>query len=279
MSNKFFDPHKSFLSLKILWIVISIHFSIALLISLAIILNLESKLDFSHSGFNNFLLIFKVPLSILALTIPIIALLAANHRSEQTKEQMRLASQQNDFSNYFKHLEEFEKYCTHIFNVKSARLKSPRKYHDLAFPLSKNGIFIASKNFTEQADKFIEEFIDISDKLKEGEVEERNQTLADLQRVLSNYSEFYQVTSYGSGGGSRINIGENGITIPDGNIKNFLYQIHTITTVINNSLSFDTAYTPSDTFKMILSLKLSVIPDWKIESKTRYSFKAVVNSA
>ena len=38
------------------------------------------------------------------------ALLAANHRSEQTKAQISSNAQQNLFANFYKHIEEFEKY-------------------------------------------------------------------------------------------------------------------------------------------------------------------------
>jgi hypothetical protein len=51
-------------------------------------------------------------LAIAALIIPIVALLAANHRSEQTKEQIRVTNAQNVFSNYYKHIDEFNKYLS-----------------------------------------------------------------------------------------------------------------------------------------------------------------------
>jgi len=84
---------------------------------------------------------FRVPLGILATLIPNIALLAASHRSEQTKEQIRITSEQNVFSNYYKHLEEFLKHCKN-WDVKDSRaplIQSPRRLYGRIYPNSING--------------------------------------------------------------------------------------------------------------------------------------------
>ncbi|WP_311064063.1 hypothetical protein [Halomonas sp. DWK9] len=69
----------------------------------------ELKYVPGYEGVNGFLVIFKLPLGILALLFPAIALVAASHRSEQTKRQIVISESQNNFANYYKHLEEFEK--------------------------------------------------------------------------------------------------------------------------------------------------------------------------
>lgn len=53
--------------------------------------------------------IFKLPLLTLGLIVPLTALSAAMHRSEQTARQINTQNEQNNFSNHFKHLEEFKK--------------------------------------------------------------------------------------------------------------------------------------------------------------------------
>lgn len=120
--SKYFDPHKSFLSLAVLKVVVGFAVVLAMVVSLVITMNSSIEIDLSYSGFNDAVRIFSVPLGILALIIPVVALLAANHRSEQTKEQMRLAGEQNNFSNYYKHLEEFEKYIDSAFEKEKAKI-------------------------------------------------------------------------------------------------------------------------------------------------------------
>lgn len=110
MKSEWFDPHKSFLSLRIVWVTVFILSVISISSSSIIVVYSDLEIDLSYSGFNYFITVFKFPLAIAALIIPIVALLAANHRSEQTKEQIRVTNSQNVFSNYYKHIEEFTKY-------------------------------------------------------------------------------------------------------------------------------------------------------------------------
>lgn len=112
MKSEWFDPHKSFLTLRIVWVTVLILVTMSILSAVIIVFNSELELDLSYSGFNHFISIFRFPLAIAALIIPVVALLAANHRSEQTKEQIKVTNSQNIFSNYYKHIEEFIKYLS-----------------------------------------------------------------------------------------------------------------------------------------------------------------------
>ncbi|MBV7433913.1 hypothetical protein KRX19_02645 [Cardiobacteriaceae bacterium TAE3-ERU3] len=152
--NIFFNPEKSFFELPI---VINTGLTI-ILISLisSFIITINSKkiyIDFSYNGFNSFIEIYRFSLGILALLIPLVALLAANHRSEQTKKQIEVANSQNNFTNYFKHLEEFEKYIEksdykHEVNI--------TKLHIEIFPQSKLGDFSIDYNIIELISQEIE---------------------------------------------------------------------------------------------------------------------------
>ncbi len=106
-----FDPQKSLLKLPIFWLALVM--VVALAAGVAGYIFSTDKLSYQpgYEGVNQLLNIFKVPIGILALIIPIWALLASNHRSVQTKEQIALIQEQNLFANYYKHLEEFKKYC------------------------------------------------------------------------------------------------------------------------------------------------------------------------
>ena len=110
--NIYFDPDTSFFELKIVRLT-ALSFILVFLLVCAVIIHqseLWGEWNFTHSGFNNLLDYFKVPLGFLALMIPVGAVFAANHRSEQTKKQIALTHKQNLFTNYYKHIEEFEKF-------------------------------------------------------------------------------------------------------------------------------------------------------------------------
>lgn len=73
--------------------------------------------DISLQGFECFYKLFKLPLLVLTLIVPIMAVSVSNHRSKQTLEQIDLANinlreaqSQNIFQNYFKHKEIFNDY-------------------------------------------------------------------------------------------------------------------------------------------------------------------------
>lgn len=157
--NNSFDPEKSLLSLPVVHyiggtcLILSIAFSIPIVLACI-------SLPFSSSGdgINFFALQFKVPLGILAFGLALIGLCGANHRSEQTKRQIQrttdqiartdqqisLTRSQNNFSNYFKHIEEFEKYCeSHLSEPKN---KKAREIHARIFPNARDGDYKVSLN-------------------------------------------------------------------------------------------------------------------------------------
>jgi hypothetical protein len=152
MNSGLFDPHKSFLSLKIVWVSVIFLFLFSLIIGFVILANSEFVIDLSFTGFNLFIFAFKFPLAIAALIIPIVALLAANHRSEQTKEQIRVTNAQNVFSNYYKHIDEFNKYLSNRVD-KEADL---RFSHSNIYPSASEGDYSFSENLISLLSQFNE---------------------------------------------------------------------------------------------------------------------------
>lgn len=202
MKKNYFDPHTSFIELPIFKATILTSITLATIASIVIVLNSRLAPNFSFEGFNQVLTVFKVPLGILAITIPIIALLAANHRSEQTKEQMRLASENNNFSNYFKHLSEFQlhlerttKFCKHF------ELTNTKHFHLKIFPNSKSGNYHASSNEIDRLNTILDEYIILSNETFEiqdlyFEIKKRKESeelsssqLAELESELNHTSE------------------------------------------------------------------------------------------
>jgi hypothetical protein len=102
-----FDAKTSFFDLPIVRRTGYVFLGLSLVFTIIIIFNSDLVWDFSYNGFNNLVEVFRVPFGILAILIPIGAVYAANHRSEQTKEQIFLTQEQNRVTNYFKHFEEF----------------------------------------------------------------------------------------------------------------------------------------------------------------------------
>lgn len=131
--TRWFDPHESFLKLKSFWVpfvVIIVGF-----IFLCWKVSDTYLLEFSWNwDLQNMYEWFKIPLWELALLIPVLGLFNANHKSEQSKASMELTRSQNNFANYYKHLEEFEKYMGKAWVKKSEfRCTNERLLHSVIF--------------------------------------------------------------------------------------------------------------------------------------------------
>ncbi|OOE61079.1 hypothetical protein [Salinivibrio kushneri] len=107
--------------------------------------------DFTYKGFNHFFVVFKFPVSVIAAMLSVIGLIALAHRSEQSArqikqsaEQIKLSETQNIFTNYYKHIEEFEKYIATNKNINNHLMTSQpditaRDIYTTYFPNSKSG--------------------------------------------------------------------------------------------------------------------------------------------
>lgn len=268
MKTNLFDPHKSFLSLKVLWVTVAIHTITACLITTIIIYNSNLLPDYSYEGLNNALNIFKVPLGIMALIIPIVALLAANHRSEQTKEQMRLTSENNDFSNFYKHTAEFESYLLEHSEEK-IKISLPRKFHRLAFPDAKRGNFRVSKNTTDRIETTLSEIIKSSADLNSKETWQTGVLLLD--RLITHYADSFYITNYKDGSGNVLNVDGEHITVPGGSIKNIIITIRTISLKIRDALLFDDRYEPGPLLTKIVEFDYNRIPSSDIARTTNFA--------
>lgn len=161
--NRWFEfcPNRSFFELKILWATILFVLLIAAVPLILITVGSNLEWNFSYEGFNQAITIFKVPLGITALLIPLVAILAANHRSVQNKEAMRLAQAQNTFANYYKHREEFIKHCSAIEKTyESSKIKIRSiGIHEKLFSNAKSGDFNADSTFIASHKEIIETII------------------------------------------------------------------------------------------------------------------------
>lgn len=147
-----FNPDKPFFHLWVVRLTFLSIISFSTLVAFGIADTLTFTKCYSSTCFNNTLVNFKVPLGILSLLIPIIAVFAANHRSEQTKRQIVLSQEQNNFTNYYKHLEEFEKYFDKVEEKtirKGVDTYDARSIHSIFFPDGLRGELQTLKNVNE----------------------------------------------------------------------------------------------------------------------------------
>lgn len=171
-----FDPHTRFFDLCIVRSIAGVIIFVAVLACGAITFRSNLSLNLSYEGFNQFLVVYRFPIGVLAILIPVIAVLAANHRSAQTKEQMYLTQEQikhtqaqikittenNAFSNYFKHSEEFGKYLTTRSSVEKLLTANSRHLHRSLFPDAKQGIYHVNTKTLETINSHVETILQAS---------------------------------------------------------------------------------------------------------------------
>jgi hypothetical protein len=100
---------RTLLWLKRFWIALLIPISLSTTL-LVLILNQNNlwwSFGFSQPDLEFASTLLRWPLGILAITLPLVALVAALHRSEQTAELLTLSQAQNNFANYFLHRDKF----------------------------------------------------------------------------------------------------------------------------------------------------------------------------
>jgi hypothetical protein len=137
-SETTFDARKNFFDLKVVQITFYFFTSTSLICFFFILLNSNLEWDLSYVGFNKFIEIYKVPIALLALNIPFIAILGAFHKSEQTRVQIKASEGQNIFANYYKHLEEFTKHVDNYSSDENFKC-DVRRLHKLFYPDSSRG--------------------------------------------------------------------------------------------------------------------------------------------
>ncbi|MCQ3031822.1 hypothetical protein NLO88_14255 [Pseudomonas syringae] len=247
-----FDPHVTFLRLKVVTYVISGIVAGSAIIALTIIFFTPGLTpNFSSDGWNNALVIFKVPLGLLAVLIPLIALFAANHRSVQSKAQMVLTQSQieltqdnNLITNYYKHVDEFQKYVeAHVNKLPhldgaSARVAHPRKLHKMLFPRAKAGILKVDEEFLKMLCLDIEKIISATEVFRSERYEGRATHLNILNQKIERFAHKYCIADIRSIGIASFSE-RDGRIVGDATIRDFIMPFGRTCVAIIQSLSFD----------------------------------------
>lgn len=128
------SEEKSLFQLKRFKLAIIVPAMISLIVAVYIFKTSNIHYYPGYKGINNALTIFQVPLTLLALILPLVALAASSHRSEQTKKQIIVSQSQNTFSNYYKHVEEFYKLLDRLPSICDFDPKRKSLLYSLFFP-------------------------------------------------------------------------------------------------------------------------------------------------
>ena len=269
MKKNLFDPKTSFLNLRIVRLTFGCLLATALTITSMIIYNDNLIANFSYTGFNNVLTIFKLPLGIVASIIPIIALLATNHRSEQTKEQIRLTIDNANFSNYYKHTEEFEVFVEKHTVKDSLKIEYPRKLHKIIFPHAKQGDYRVPAEINKHIDACLIKILEATNGTGSRANNEWQQALLLMRDPLKKFARHYHV-SMPSQSGKSISFGPDNIFVPEGKIRSLFKQIEQITTTLRDALLFDENYTPSKLMQQIIDYDYNQIPENDVSDLSKY---------
>ena len=265
MKEKVFNPEKSFFELSIVRWSFFIIISLSLLATAAIIINNTLIFDFTYTGFNQFISIFKVPIGILAAAIPIVAVYATNHRSEQTKKQIEIANSQNNFINHFKHIEEFEKYIDSHFHEPVTQLTSARKTYNKLFPNSREGNFTLSEGILNKIEEDSQEIVTCLIEVNESNINSISDPeviFTEVERkaemLLNDLGVFYK-----SNWGAKYESGENSEGYGYTSSKLWFVELQRHFDAILQILNFNRNQKLPTNFNALVSIKVEGIPDIK----------------
>jgi len=256
LKKGFFDPKTAFFSLPIIKWTLGI--GIILIIGVCLWITLFSSREFDPraEGFNELLEMMKFPIFLLGFFAALLALFATNHRSEQNKAAMHLAESQNRFSNFYKHIEEYENYLQNQFKrypEDTRPIINIQKLHRCLYPNAKSDGIQFSKNIERI---IFENIIDFTDNLiKTGFTEKESiqklivkadECQKNIQSLLTNSIKFRQED------GTVNFISENGpIKIPSARVRLYFVSILAKFEFINAILHFEETFN-SDHLDLIL---------------------------
>lgn len=281
-----FDPNKSFLELPIVINTAAFMFAVSVLIALIILVNLPNKtLLLTYEGFNNLLVILRTPLSITALLIPIIAIYAANHRSAQTKKQMELTNNQisislnqvkiatdnNTFTNRFKHADEFDKYLSDRSSGATIKFTMPRVLHGKLYPGLIRGDLTMDSAPIKSLEAGLEKLIDSAD----FDPQSKNfiEQITSFENVVDDYCRRNDLSLHKWDKNF-----VDGIRQPPQTTKELFVPLKSIAQIVVAAASFDGDECLGEKTKALFSLNLAIVMDSKIGISLRLSLSNILDT-
>ncbi|WP_289030130.1 hypothetical protein [uncultured Paraglaciecola sp.] len=256
-----FEPEKSFFQLRIVINTIKIVLGFALISIILIVCNTNLSITFHYEGFNNLFQIFKFPISVIALLIPLLAVYAANHRSEQTKHNLLLLAQQNNFNNYYKHIEVFKQHVTESNNHYVSN-RSYRKLHSLIFPKTSEGMptYSPSLNFLNEIDRRLIVIIKHLDKLNDASSFERARNFVDVSESIKQLRSYLTITMKNADICKVHFEGHNYELIAGGDLKEILFYFNRLVKYLDTILNIGENYSTPSMIEKCVSIKPGSIP-------------------
>ena len=207
--------------------------------------------------------LYRAPIAIALLSIPVLALLASNHRSVQTMSQMELTAKQielttgqNLFANYYKHIEEFSKWCEHIKGF--GEVKSRRKLHKKLFPNARSGDFAIPGDITFELNEFGSRVIQL---LREAQNENSLKPLIKIRQVTFEFARtlWLSVPSF-EHGQPYIQDYLGKVFFPEDGPKGYVRGHMDFIKAVDELFSFDPAYHSSPVIAALSNLSVAFVP-------------------
>lgn len=253
-----FDPNKSFFEQALLRVTVGLIVLFSGIVSFVIWFNTPLGFDWSSDGFNYFLGVYKFPLGVLALNIPVVAVLAANHRSVQTSAQILASERQNLFVNYYKHLEEFSDYVLeHKDSLSMVSGLNVRHVHRHVFTGSEFGDYAVDEIVRLKVDNLARQTHGLLiDMCAGGLVAEYVIALDDYVSAAGHSIGL----TFDGHRGRKVTVRGKGRVVPS-TYSQFFSWIKSSWKGIVICLEFDTSYAQSDAVRDLLGIKISAIPN------------------
>lgn len=254
-----FSPDKSFLSLWQVWITIIAILLVAGYLSYEIYSSDSYTSCHTANCYNSFLNDFKFPLGIVTLLIPLLAIYAAQHRSEISIAQIEATESQNRFTNYYKHLEEFQRL------MEKSEISDIRELHKTLFPNAKDGSYsideklianlIVALQKIHQTLKELERFVG---SLKHGELSESENTEKSVNLLLVAYEPLLNIRSSFKFNDTKYPLGSLKQSLKKNEVKflEVLYEIKITSNYLKKLLSFDEKFDMPDVLIKLTELVL-----------------------
>jgi hypothetical protein len=286
-----FDPEKSLFQLSAVRWAALISLSLACVTATVIALAANKTEVFTWSGaaFNSAIELYKVPLGILAVGLTLIGIFGANHRSEQTRRQIeRTATQieltrsQNNFSNYYKHLEEFEKYCKS--HISSFKINSTRSLYGKIFINSQSGNYQASTYFINKFTDMLDLFFSLCNKLDSFSYNDREAyylALIDIIDFRTSFLEFACLDDIAAGrSGTQIQEQLRSRIIPGGNLRTLFEVSIGMFETLDEILKFDLRYKSPERLTSLAKVNPEYITTLNVTSSVvSYHFEKLLNDS
>ena len=262
-----FPANKSFFELPIVrntvWTILGASTLSFIIIVFAEYRTNDLVFDPTHIGFNYVFELFKFPIALTAILIPLLAVYAANHRSEQTKENINLLNSQNSFTNYHRHIELFEK---HMAEYKDTSVNfNYRNLHSIVFPRHEDGTptFLVSKDLLDKLDDELLSFYQTLLSIASADPQVKIDAFVCATKIVRAFSiKFYSSVNLSKGSVVKLDDGNNK-AVPlygDGSLGQLFIALIKLIKLLEHAFSFADLYKPSEIINTFLNVKQELIP-------------------